>query len=125
MRSTRICPHICPPMFYEISKPLKVMVGAGRFELPTPCSRSKCATALRNAPTDRQSFGQRRGLRLSALGCPSIDTAPGHHHLAAPNKINRWASSGAQRVKALEDFIWPLKLPACFWPSETPRHWDR
>ena len=26
------------------------VVGAGRFELPTPCSRSKCATRLRYAP---------------------------------------------------------------------------
>ena len=29
---------------------LKTLVGAGRFELPTPCSRSKCATRLRYAP---------------------------------------------------------------------------
>ena len=39
------------------------MVGAGRFELPTPCSRSKCATRLRYAPPDRQLRG----------------TAPEHH----------------------------------------------
>ena len=31
-----------------------VLVGAGRFELPTPCSRSKCATRLRYAPPDRK-----------------------------------------------------------------------
>lgn len=31
------------------------LVGAGRFELPTPCSRSKCATRLRYAPPDRSS----------------------------------------------------------------------
>ena len=36
--------------------PTKV-VGAGRFELPTPCSRSKCATRLRYAPPDRQPEG--------------------------------------------------------------------
>jgi hypothetical protein len=30
-----------------------LLVGAGRFELPTPCSRSKCATRLRYAPPDR------------------------------------------------------------------------
>ena len=29
----------------------------GDFELPTPCSRSKCATRLRYAPPDRQSAG--------------------------------------------------------------------
>ena len=26
------------------------MVGAGRFERPTPCSQSRCATRLRYAP---------------------------------------------------------------------------
>ena len=26
----------------RFSKLLKMLVGAGRFELPTPCSRSKC-----------------------------------------------------------------------------------
>ena len=30
------------------------MVGAARFELATPCSRSKCATRLRYAPPDRK-----------------------------------------------------------------------
>ena len=34
-------------------KSLTYLVGAGRFELPTPCSRSKCATRLRYAPPDR------------------------------------------------------------------------
>ena len=29
----------------RFSKSLKRLVGAGRFELPTPCSRSKCATS--------------------------------------------------------------------------------
>jgi hypothetical protein len=26
------------------------LVGVGRFELPTPCSRSRCATRLRYTP---------------------------------------------------------------------------
>jgi hypothetical protein len=34
------------------ANPLRRLVGAGRFELPTPCSRSKCATRLRYAPPD-------------------------------------------------------------------------
>ena len=29
------------------------VVGAGRFERPTPCSQSRCATRLRYAPTER------------------------------------------------------------------------
>ena len=32
------------------------MVGAGRFELPTPCSRSKCATRLRYALHSRAGW---------------------------------------------------------------------
>ena len=32
-------------------KLLKTLVGAERFELPTPCSQSRCATRLRHAPT--------------------------------------------------------------------------
>ena len=39
--------------------PARRMVGAGRFELPTPCSRSKCATRLRYAPPDQESRPQR------------------------------------------------------------------
>ena len=31
--------------------PLKSLVGAGRFELPTPCAQGRCATRLRYAPT--------------------------------------------------------------------------
>ena len=30
---------------------LKPLVGAGRFELPTPCAQGRCATKLRHAPT--------------------------------------------------------------------------
>ena len=32
------------------------MVGAERFELPTLCSQSRCATRLRYAPTGRASY---------------------------------------------------------------------
>ena len=34
---------------------LRRMVGAARFELATPCSRSKCATRLRYAPPDQDA----------------------------------------------------------------------
>ena len=46
------------------------MVGAGRFELPTPCSRSKCATRLRYAPPDRQPDGTapKHGIKRIVLG---------------------------------------------------------
>jgi hypothetical protein len=42
------------------AKRLNRLVGAGRFELPTPCSRSKCATRLRYAPPDLDAGAQRR-----------------------------------------------------------------
>ena len=32
-------------------KLLKKLVGAGRFERPTPCAQGRCATRLRYAPT--------------------------------------------------------------------------
>ena len=31
--------------------PLILLVGAGRFERPTPCAQGRCATRLRYAPT--------------------------------------------------------------------------
>ena len=51
---------------------MKTLVGAGRFELPTPCSRSKCATRLRYAPPDplpgSSSQGRRRPEGRDARG---------------------------------------------------------
>ena len=38
--------------------PQSGLVGAGRFELPTPCSRSKCATRLRYAPPSHAQVGE-------------------------------------------------------------------
>src|SRR5215472_471508 len=43
----------------QFHKSLISLVGAGRFELPTPCSRSKCATRLRYAPPDLEARRQR------------------------------------------------------------------
>ena len=52
------CPRRCGDcVINKECRPVKVMVGAGRFELPTPCSRSKCATRLRYAPPDRPPEG--------------------------------------------------------------------
>ena len=34
-----------------LTEPLILMVGAGRFERPTPCAQGRCATRLRYAPT--------------------------------------------------------------------------
>jgi hypothetical protein len=44
-------------MGYGLNRnPLKYMVGMRRFELPTPSSRTKCATRLRYIPMVRSSF---------------------------------------------------------------------
>src|SRR5215510_10891964 len=51
-------------------KPLIKLVGAGRFELPTPCSRSKCATRLRYAPPDLKAHRRHVGRRQQALYSP-------------------------------------------------------
>ena len=35
----------------NVFKLLILLVGAGRFERPTPCAQGRCATRLRYAPT--------------------------------------------------------------------------
>src|SRR5690242_13655070 len=46
---SRVHPMLfCPP---TRDKQLKRLVGAGRFERPTPCAQGRCATRLRYAPT--------------------------------------------------------------------------
>ncbi len=40
-----------PAAFEITNNSFEIMVGAGRFELPTPCAQGRCATRLRYAPT--------------------------------------------------------------------------
>jgi hypothetical protein len=40
----------------NLCKSLKLLVGAARFELATPCAQGRCATRLRYAPTFAGSF---------------------------------------------------------------------
>src|ERR1039457_4613262 len=49
------------------------MVGASRFERPTPCSQGRCATRLRYAPTP--SIIDRKSFRTKAASTPSIDSS--------------------------------------------------
>ena len=75
------------------------MVGARGFEPPTPCSRSKCATRLRYAPTGAASI-ERRSQRGAA----------GRGERACP----RWPQCGAKvRAGALYSHPapWPQALP--------------
>ena len=53
---------------------IKNMVGARGFEPPTPCSRSRCATRLRYAPTGRWSEWRDSNSRPSG---PKPDALPG------------------------------------------------
>lgn len=50
------------------NNPFKRLVGAGRFELPTPCSRSKCATRLRYAPPDPSAQWAQSASRYDPAG---------------------------------------------------------
>jgi hypothetical protein len=49
------CGHSCGPSTLNVvevtHKSLILLVGAGRFERPTPCAQGRCATRLRYAPT--------------------------------------------------------------------------
>src|SRR5215471_8665209 len=40
----------------ETGKCFVLLVGAGRFERPTPCAQGRCATRLRYAPTSEASL---------------------------------------------------------------------
>ena len=54
----------------RFTKWLRRLVGAGRFELPTPCSRSKCATRLRYAPPDHDRASWALPMRQSLDALP-------------------------------------------------------
>src|SRR6185312_4959215 len=45
------------------------MVGAGRFERPTPCAQGRCATRLRYAPTSQQLAGSDCGVQALEQEC--------------------------------------------------------
>jgi hypothetical protein len=44
------------------------LVGAGRFERPTPCAQGRCATRLRYAPTVRSSVQTTSALQIESSG---------------------------------------------------------
>ena len=46
------------------------LVGVGRFELPTPCSRSRCATRLRYTPSAQSSRAS--GTRVYSAAAPPL-----------------------------------------------------
>jgi hypothetical protein len=57
----------------EVRTPFILLVGAGRFERPTPCAQGRCATRLRYAPTFAASlilnYFFRRHRSGDASGC--------------------------------------------------------
>ena len=48
-------------------KLLILLVGAGRFERPTPCAQGRCATRLRYAPTISLFYRSRRTAMRSTI----------------------------------------------------------
>ena len=42
----------------RVSNSVLMLVGAERFELPTPCSQNRCATRLRYAPTSPHPYSK-------------------------------------------------------------------
>ena len=57
--------------------PSNFLVGARRFELPTPCSRSRCATRLRYAPTEILCSGSKGFCQQENLPEPSSGNRSG------------------------------------------------
>ena len=45
-----------------------LMVGARRFELPTPCAQGRCATRLRYAPSKTRAILHREGTKSRFCG---------------------------------------------------------
>ena len=84
---------------------LILLVGAGRFELPTPCAQGRCATRLRYAPTSRSFLDFRRlpGFAIPLSGCPS----------SPRNQNPRFASTrvlSPAQTKVVEDYVARMRL---------------
>ena len=60
-------------------RPLILLVGAGRFERPTPCAQGRCATRLRYAPTFADSLILIYFQRPSKPLGPNPSGFPGKH----------------------------------------------
>ncbi len=96
------------------------MVGAARFELATPCSRSKCATRLRYAPIRplgtaviSRECGMRRYLVSAPRGgCSARGDAKGPY-------------SGGARCLQAPDWGWIYGRPRPGKPTSGPRYAPR
>ena len=62
------------------------MVGEGRFELPTACSQSRCATELRHSPLTTHEAGHRSAARARPSG--ARPTAGRHSRLPAGDPLH-------------------------------------
>ena len=67
------------------------LVGAGRFERPTPCAQGRCATRLRYAPTSDAS------LILN--------------HFPYIRQLSRRPKLAQNRPDGSRHFLWPLATP--------------
>ena len=83
----RIGPHV--PNF------LLMLVGAERFELPTPCSQNRCATRLRYAPTRSPQY--RKEFPLGNSLVPELTVYPACKGSAGPPQAMGPAMTDAAR----------------------------
>ena len=77
------------------------MVGAGRFERPTPCAQGRCATRLRYAPTFVASLilDHLRNLRHFP-GCPN---RPGLAACSMPPRLKQVSGGAFTEILMVDD----------------------
>src|SRR6516225_3914007 len=66
------------------------MVGARRFELPTPCAQGRCATRLRYAPSRKPAV-------ILHVRCPKSSL------FCASNQVAKCRSQSLERLAAMAD----------------------
>src|SRR5690348_2165577 len=83
------------------------LVGAGRFELPTPCAQGRCATRLRYAPTGKASLI----LNHFSFDHPCQNSFSARKRIKTVSKPH---SMHLDRIKTLRLIGVPIDLFECF-----------
>ena len=93
------------------------VVGAGRFELLTPCSRSKCATRLRYAPPDRHDERYANAARPATCG-GGVIAAVAESRKARHSAGGEAATNPA--TKSMAEVLADHKHVLAFGPADQP-----
>ena len=102
-------------------KPLFLMVGAGRFELPTPTTPLWCATKLRYAPRrERRMLGMRRLLVNRSTPCRQPPFGVNGSESPAPAPARRAARGSNRRADAARRAVSPVSHHRR-WPAADAR----